>query len=104
MISRMWFTWFLAFVFFIVFGLFLEAHAAVIGQAKIKDVVISITNEPCNMTDVVAMPYRATWLENGKTFEGCAAGHPSGLIILYFRQDKSIALVPAQLFEPLSSM
>ena len=66
--------------------------------------VITITDEPCKLASIVDLPYRATWKEKGKTFEGCAAPHPSGLVVMYFKEDRSIALVPVRMFQPLSSM
>jgi hypothetical protein len=104
-INRLWLTWFLAIVFFIVMGLFLSAHAAPVAQANGPGgEVITITDEPCKLTDIVDMPHRATWTEKGKTFEGCAAPHPAGVVVLYFKDDKSIALVPIRMFQPLRSM
>lgn len=81
------------------------AHAAPVAQANGPNgEVITITDEPCKLTDIVDMPHRATWAEKGKTFEGCAAPHPAGVVVLYFKDDRSIALVPIRMFQPLRSM
>lgn len=82
------------------------AQAAPVAQATGPGgEVITITDEPCKLTHLVSgLGNRATWKDGGKTYEGCAGAHPAGVIVLYFREDKSIALVPARLFQPLRSM
>lgn len=100
--SRLWLTWFLAIVFFIVLGLFLDAHAKPTHIAVQEGVTITIHDEKCALS-AVALPLRATWRENGKQFEGCVGQHPAGVLILYFA-DGSIVLLAPQLFRPVTGV
>lgn len=78
--------------------------AAPVAIAKAEGVTVTLYNEPCAFTKVVALKNRATWEEKGVKYEGCFAVHiEAGAVVAYF-SDKSIALFPAQIFAPLSSM
>ena len=77
-----------------------EVRADAAYSAKVQDVTITLYNEPCKLTEHVAFPYRATWVEkSGAKFEGCWMVNPDiGSIIGYFREDKSIAVMPMRIF------
>jgi hypothetical protein len=82
------------------------AQAAPVAQANGPGgEVVTITDEPCALTHIVSgLGNRATWKDKGKTFEGCAGMHPAGVVVLYFKDDRSIALIPMQAFKPVRSM
>jgi hypothetical protein len=78
-----------------------KAHAEPILQASQGGVTITLHSEDCKITELVAnLPKRATWQEQGKTFEGCFGAVPQmGLVMLYFKEDKSVAGVPIDAFK-----
>lgn len=88
-------------------GMALKSSRAVAEPMVAADegpVRVVIYTEDCALTSVVKnLPKRATWTENGKTFEGCAAViQQAGLVIFYF-DDKTVALMPAQMFQRVSN-
>jgi hypothetical protein len=95
--NRLWGTWFLAIVFFIVLGLALQAHAKPTHIAQEGGVTITLHDDKCALSAVSTLPLRVTWKENGKSFEGCIGQHPAGVLILYFT-DGSIVLMSPQMF------
>jgi hypothetical protein len=60
---------------------------------------VTLTDDKCAFTHVINLPYRATWEQDGRTFEGCFGIH-AGIVVAYF-SDKSIALLPGQAFVPV---
>ena len=98
-----WFFW--AVVIGLVLGGVLYAGRAVaepMAKASVNNgqVVITIYTEDCALKNVVTnLPKRATWVEGGKTYEGCAGVQPdAGVAMFYFSGDKTIAIVPLQMF------
>ena len=88
-------------------GLFLalvvrNAHAKPTHIAQDGPVTVTIHDDKCALSAVV-MPYRATWKEGDKTYEGCVGAHPAGLLIFYF-SDKSIVLLAPQAFQRVSGI
>ena len=79
-----------------------QVKAGPIAQAESQGIVITVYTEPCKLPAVSNLPVRATWVESGKTYEGCAAPNPPlGIVIFYF-EDKTVAVVPLQLFVPMT--
>ena len=79
-----------------------QVKAGPIAQAESQGIVITVYKEPCKLPAVSNLPVRATWLENGKTYEGCAASNPQlGVVVFYF-DDKTVAVVPLQIFVPMT--
>lgn len=70
------------------------------------DVRIVIYDEPCQLTTTVSnLPYRATWNEKGKVYEGCVGSSPEvGVAMFYFLEDKTIAAVPLQMFVKVTTI
>lgn len=98
-----WFVW------AVVIGLCLagalwsgKAIAEPMAKASVNNgqVVITIYTEDCTLKNVVTnLPKRATWVEGGKTYEGCAGVQPdAGVAMFYFSGDKTVAVVPLQIF------
>ena len=75
-------------------------------MATVQDVVITLHSEPCALKGEVSnLPRRATWLEKGKTFEGCFGYvEQLGVIMLYFKDDKTVAGVPATIFSRVTGV
>jgi ABC-type Fe3+-hydroxamate transport system substrate-binding protein len=92
-------------------SLMLIAGLAFCTQAKGKPIAITqsqgatitLTDDAAKCDAVPKFVYRIIWEEKGKRFEGCFGVH-GPIIVAYFPGDKSIALMPAQVFQPLSSM
>ena len=75
-------------------------------RATVQDVVITLHSEACEMKELVSnLPRRATWMEKGKTFEGCF-GYVEHLQLLmfYFRDDKTVAGLPAGVFSRVTAL
>lgn len=60
--------------------------------------VVVYAGEPCSLTSISNLPYKATWTENGKTVEGCAGIHPMGVVLFYFGADKTVVMIPRNQF------
>lgn len=60
---------------------------------------ITVYSEKCEMDEVKNLPNRATWLENGKTIEGCAQVFPQVGLVLFYFADKTVVPVPMQMFK-----
>ena len=75
-----------------------KAHAGPVYQADVEGVKIVLTDEPCNLPAVSNLQRRATWTEKGKTTEGCFGGHPQFPIVLMYFADKTVVVVPVQMF------
>ncbi len=101
-----WIVWGIGIVL-LVFGLAYakKSHAEPIARAVVNNgqVVITVHTEDCTLKDNVAnLPKRATWVEGNKTFEGCVGVSPVGVAMFYFKEDKSVAVVPLEMFQPVT--
>jgi hypothetical protein len=104
MIPRSAMTWFLAFLLAVfMIALTTIAQGAPIALFQSEGVTITITDEPCQLKAVTNLKHRATWNEHGKTHEGCAAGHPAGIILFYW-EDKTVSIASAQAFKRVSAI
>lgn len=72
--------------------------------AQGEGVVITLYDEPCDLEDQITnLPYKATWVENGKTFKGCFVPRPdAGFVIAYF-DDKTVALIPFKVLQKVGN-
>lgn len=103
-----WAGWFLIVVMLILAlwagKVFAEPMAvATVGNGEI---VITVYTEDCQLTDIVSnLPKRATWLQKGKTFEGCVGVQPeAGVAFFYFKEDRTVAVVPLQVFSRVTGV
>jgi hypothetical protein len=80
-----------------------QAQGKPLAVANAQGATITLTDEPFKCEAVPQFQYRIIWEEKGKRFEGCFGVH-GPIIVAYFPGDKSLALMPAQVFQPLSSM
>lgn len=75
-----------------------KVHAAPIYQAEQGGVRVVLTDEDCKLPQVSNLTKRATWTEDGKTFEGCYGGHPMFPIVMAYFSDKSVVALPVEMF------
>lgn len=75
--------------------------SAPIFAADAQNVRIVLTDEPCTLKAVSNLPFRATWTEKEKVYEGCWSPRPDeGYVVGYF-EDLTVALIPIQAFKKL---
>lgn len=79
-----------------------RAYAKPIAQVTHGEVTIVLHDDQCKSDAVSNLPYRITWTEKGKTFEGCFTVN-QGIVVAYFMGDKTVALMPGQVFQPVTS-
>lgn len=74
-------------------------------RATVQGVVITLHSEKCELAEVSNLPRRATWLESGKTFEGCFGYvEQLQLLMFYFKDDKTVAGLPAGVFSRVTGV
>ena len=97
-----WLGWALILIFIIGALYAGKVFAEPIAQATVNEgaVVVTVFSEDCNLKATVAnLPKRATWVEKGKTFEGCVGVEPAaGVAIFYVATDKSVTAIPLVAF------
>lgn len=59
--------------------------------------VVVLYDEPCRIKTLTNLPYRATWAEKGKTFEGCFVPRPEAGMVLFYFDDGSVGYIPFQM-------
>lgn len=98
----------LALVVAIGLGLILVAATAqaepiyVASQGGIK---ITLYNDKCELSEVSNLPLKATWEEGGKLYQGCFALNPQmGVVAAYFREDRSVAVIPSNVFQRVTGV
>lgn len=78
--------------------------SAPMAKASLDGIEITVYEEDCQLKETVSnLPKRATWVEKGKTFEGCAGAVPQlGMVMFFFKEDKTVAVVPMDVFAPVT--
>jgi hypothetical protein len=78
------------------------AFADPIAVTKSGDITITLYSEDCALKEVSNLPRRATWVEGNKTFEGCWGPTQFEVVMMYFAEDRTAAVVPVQVFQRVS--
>ncbi len=65
--------------------------------------VVTLFREACELKDVSNLKHRATWVEDGKSYEGCFGVFFEHAIGFYF-DDKQVAVIPVAAFVPIKGM
>lgn len=74
------------------------AHSGPLVEFREGNVLITLYDEPCVLTEVVNLPNRAEWIEKGIKTEGCwSINLPTQTVVVYFA-DKTVAVIPARVF------
>jgi hypothetical protein len=53
------------------------------------------------LKEVSNLPYKATWVEDGRTYKGCWAAN-QGFVVGFFVDDKSVAVMPMRIFQKVT--
>jgi hypothetical protein len=78
-----------------------EPRYALQGQG----VTVTLTDEKCALDAVTNLPYRATWTENGQTFEGCwSISFDEQRVNVYFGNDKTVVSFPPSMFSKVTGV
>jgi hypothetical protein len=80
-------------------GAMRRAYAEPLFSASAEGAVITLTNEPCALKAIGNLPFKATWVEKDKTFEGCWGARPDAGYVLAYFDDRTVALIPIQAFK-----
>jgi hypothetical protein len=81
----------------------MEVKAEAKFTASVSNVTVTLYNEPCSLKEVSNLPHRATWKEDGKTYEGCFGIVPqAGVLMMYFKEDRTVAVMPFDVFVPVT--
>ena len=91
------------FLFALALGASAPADAKPIAQTSVHGIVMTLTDEPCALKDRVDLPYRGTWDEKGKRYEGCFGLNHLGIVMMYFN-DKSVAAFPPGAFTEVTGV
>lgn len=81
-----------------------SAHSQPMFAAEGEGVRIVLTDEPCQLKAVVNLPYRATWEEKGKVYEGCYATNPNFGIVAGYFSDSTVAVMPMRAFSRVTGI
>lgn len=72
------------------------AYAEPTHVVRQGDLVLTLTDEPCALSAVINLPYRAVWLEKGQIIEGCY-GRRGDTLMFYFA-DLTVIDLPTRAF------
>lgn len=76
-------------------------NAEPVLQTNLPDgTVITLHTDKCELKEVTNLDRRATWQDKAGSYEGC--WRPSAfspLFIFFFREDKTVADIPASVFK-----
>lgn len=81
-----------------------NAYAGPILKGEAEGITVTIYEEACQLKEVTNLPKRATWTEKGKTFEGCVGAHPQFPILMGYFSDKTMVVLPVQMFTRVSGV
>ena len=82
-----------------------RVHAEPRWRAEAQGAVIVLHSDKCELAEVSNLPFKATWEEKGVTFTGCWAPNPDvGIVVGYFKEDRSVAIIPIQVFKKVTGV
>lgn len=81
-----------------------EVRAEPIFRSAAGNVIVTLFDEKCQLSEISNLPRRAVWNENGKDVEGCwGLSQVTGAVIFYF-SDKTVFDMPRQVFGRVSGV
>ena len=78
--------------------------AEAVAVANAPGIVVTVFNEPCALQQVVNLPLRATWTQNGKTIEGCFGSFSEAAAIGVFFDDGTVVVLPMAAFQRVTEL
>ena len=76
-----------------------QANAEPIYKASAEGTTITLHTADCKMPAVKNLPKRAVWEEGGVKTEGCYGPHPQFPVVVFYFSDRTVVIVPVQLFQ-----
>ena len=70
-------------------------------QMSGEGIRVTLYDDPCKVEGVSNLPFRATWEEGGKTFDGCWSPSFDRERVNAFFTDKSVVSFPPAMFKRL---
>lgn len=90
----------------VLFAMLAPAVAAPIMSATVGGLSVLLFDDPCALEQVAGKQYRrAQWIEGGAIIEGCwgAVPLPNGPVVMFWFTDRTMAVLPAQLFQRVAN-
>jgi hypothetical protein len=57
---------------------------------------VVLFDDKCAVSAVANLPYKATWEEKGKVYQGCWGARPDAGVVMFYFDDKSVGIIPMQ--------
>ena len=77
------------------------SRADAVAVAAAEGIRIVLHDDKCGLSTVSNLPAKATWTERGVITEGCWGIQPALDIVMLFFADKTVVVVPRQIFTKL---
>jgi hypothetical protein len=71
-----------------------NAHAGPRFQVVADGAKVVLHDDKCAVSAVANLPYKATWEEKGKVFQGCWGARPDAGVVVFYFDDKSVGIIP----------
>ena len=71
-------------------------------MASSGDVTITLYTDKCELKEVSNLPYKATWQEGAKVFQGCFGINGEAGVVMFYFTDKTVAAAPVGMFKPVT--
>jgi hypothetical protein len=75
-------------------GLATNVHAGPRFSVVADGAKVVLHNDKCAVSAVNNLPYKATWEEKGKVFQGCWGARPDAGVVVFYFDDKSVGIIP----------
>jgi hypothetical protein len=75
-------------------GLATNVHAGPRFQVVADGAKVVLHDDKCAVSAVKNLPYKATWEEKGKVFQGCWGARPDAGVVMFYFDDKSVGIIP----------
>ena len=75
-------------------GLATNAYAEARFQVVADGAKVVLFDDKCAVSAVANLPYKATWEEKGKVYQGCWGARPDAGVVMFYFDDKSVGIIP----------
>lgn len=80
-----------------------KAHADPRFQVVAEGARVVLHDDKCAVAAVANLPYKATWEEKGKVFQGCWGARPDAGVVMFYFDDKSVGIIPISELTPVKA-